>query len=173
MKCFIILLSQQRSKRRQRFKSNLSGVFATMWTTNKWLIAASYLLILPLQTAATVFTYGKDANCSYPVTIVVNNVTCNGNEYCQFGNTMDISGRIDLQANLPSSEMLVTTDVCFMGMKYFCKTYNTSLNVCNALGVTDYNDGTPCPNAGSFYFTSHVNIPGYSGFSFGSGKRNS
>ena len=141
-----------------------------MWTMNKWIVVASYLFLLPLQTVAIVFKNNGDMTCGYPVVIEVNNATCNGSEYCQFGDTMIVNGQIELQANLPSSEMKVTTVACFMGMKYFCKTYTETMNVCTKLGVSDNNDGTACPNAGSFYFGSSVKLPAYPNYNLGSGK---
>lgn len=131
---------------------------------------ASFLLLLPLQAGATIFQNNGDLNCTYPVTLSAESITCNDTEYCHFGDEMSIYGSMTLEENLPSSTMCVTTSICFMG-SFVCKTYKKTTNICNAVGVSSQNDGTACPNAGSFSFGSTVKLPGNGFFNFGSGKR--
>lgn len=155
---------------------------------NKFLVTVSLLLIALLeqqQVSATYFVNNGDANCTYPVSLTVSDISCyttssvatdeeeedeDGNvesEYCTFGDNMFISGEITLEENLPSSEMCVTTKVCLFG--YICRTYKETMDVCNAVGVSNEADGTACPNAGTFYFGSTAKIPGRPFMKLGSG----
>lgn len=149
----------------------------------KPLLALFVLLVLIVEQAtATYFVNNGDANCTYPVTVSVKSVSCytvNYNqeeateentetEYCTFGDHMFISGEMTLEENLPDSEMCVTTKVCVLG--FVCRTYKETMDVCNAVGVSNEADGTACPNAGTFYFGTSAKIPGKSYLKLGSGK---
>jgi hypothetical protein len=116
------------------------------------------------------FKNNGDMTCTSPVDIFVKSMTCDDSEFCHFGDVMDVNGLITLEENLPAAEMCVTTQACFMGVSFMCKTSNETINVCNALGVSDSNDGTACPNAGTFYFGSTVQIPGKWNMNLGTGK---
>jgi hypothetical protein len=144
---------------------------------NKLLVAAYLLLVSAQQVVATYFVNNGDANCTYPVTVAVNEVTCGAAEdetvesqYCTFGDTMFISGEMTLEENLPTSEMCVTTKMCFFGISFLCKTSKETLDICNAVGVSNEADGTACPNAGTFYFGTSLKIPGRPYMKLGSGK---
>jgi hypothetical protein len=148
---------------------------------NKFILAASILLVALLDqqfVSATYFVNNGDANCTYPVSLTVSDISCYTtgdeeeeekfeSEYCTFGDNMFISGEITLEENLPSSEMCVTTKVCLFG--YVCRTYKETMDVCNAVGVSNEADGTACPNAGTFYFGSTAKIPGRPFMKLGSG----
>lgn len=153
---------------------------------NKFLVTVSLLLIAlhkQQQVSATYFVNNGDANCTYPVSLTVSDISCYTteaaatdeeeedekieSEYCTFGDNMFISGEITLEENLPSSEMCVTTKVCLFG--YVCRTYKETMDVCNAVGVSNEADGTACPNAGTFYFGSTAKIPGRPFMKLGSG----
>jgi hypothetical protein len=152
---------------------------------NKFLLTASILLATLLdqqQVSATYFVNNGDANCTYPVSLTVSDISCYTtssdaeegededkveSEYCTFGDHMFISGEITLEENLPSSEMCVTTKICLFG--YICRTYKETMDVCNAVGVSNEADGTACPNAGTFYFGSTAKIPGRPFMKLGSG----
>jgi hypothetical protein len=149
---------------------------------NTFLITVLLFLASGLeQVTATYFVNNGDANCTYPVSLTVNSISCYAHEkttdddsaaaderdYCTFGDHMFVSGEITLEENLPSSEMCVTTKVCVLG--YVCRTYKETMDVCNALGVSNEADGTACPNAGTFYFGSTSKIPGRQFMKFGSG----
>jgi hypothetical protein len=148
---------------------------------NKFLATVSLLLVALLDqqhVSATYFVNNGDANCTYPVTLTVSDISCyttaadkdygeNKTEYCTFGDNMFVSGEITLEENLPSSEMCVTTKVCLLG--YVCRTYKETMDVCNAVGVSNEADGTACPNAGTFYFGSTAKIPGRPFMKLGSG----
>ena len=145
---------------------------------NKFLLATSILLVALLdlqQVSATYFVNNGDANCTYPVSLTVSDISCymeDGDDkvesdYCTFGDNMFVSGEITLEENLPSSEMCVTTKVCLFG--YVCRTYKETMDVCNAVGVSNEADGTACPNAGTFYFGSTAKIPGRPFMKLGSG----
>jgi hypothetical protein len=133
---------------------------------------------------ATYFVSNGDANCTYPVTVSVKSVSCytvgyntdedgamveerSTTDYCTFGDNMFISGEMTLEENLPDSEMCVTTKVCVLG--FVCRTYKETMDVCNAVGVSNEADGTACPNAGTFYFGTSAKIPGKSYIKLGSG----
>ena len=141
---------------------------------NTWQITIYLLLASTQRAVATYFSYNGDANCTYPVTVSVNQVSCgagdtasSSGDYCTFGDTMFISGEMTLEETLPSSEMCVTTKVCLFG--YICRTYKETMDVCNAVGVSNEADGTACPNAGTFYFGSTAIIPGRPFMKLGSG----
>ena len=150
---------------------------------NKFLTSVSLLLIAILEqqhVSATYFVNNGDANCTYPVSLTVTDISCYTSssavddgenkvesEYCTFGDNMFISGEITLEENLPSSEMCVTTKLCVLG--YICRTYKETMDVCNAVGVSNEADGTACPNAGTFYFGSTAKIPGRPFMKLGSG----
>jgi hypothetical protein len=133
-------------------------------------VVAAFLLLVPLQVEATYFQYNGDFNCTYPVTVEVDKMSCGGTAYCSFGDQMNVYGSMTLEENLPSSTMCVTSKTCFMGLSWLCKRYTEEMNVCNALGVSGDYDGTPCPNAGAFYFGSTVELPPKPFMSLGSGK---
>jgi hypothetical protein len=123
------------------------------------------------KSSATLFRYDDDLQCSYPADATAYVAKCNGG-LCAFGDMLDVYGAITLKENLPSYEMCVETKVCLLGIGFACKSYKREkVNVCNALGVSSQNDGTACPNAGSFYFESHVALPGTGEISLGSGER--
>jgi hypothetical protein len=136
------------------------------------------LLLSAQPVASTYFKNNGDANCSYPVSVTVDQVTCGandsdnsaGSEYCTFGDTMFIAGEMTLQETLPTSEMCATTKVCFLGVSFLCRTYKETLDFCNAVGVSNEADGTACPNAGTFYFGTSLKVPGRSYLNLGSGK---
>ena len=147
------------------------GKSANPTMMNKCLRIASYLLLLAVQSGATIIQNNGDMNCTYPVSMTVDSISCNNEtDYCHLGDTMSVYGTITLEENLPSSVMCATTKVCFKGYSFACRTYKKQMNVCHAVGVSDSYDGTACPNAGTFDFGSTVKIPGRSGWSFGSGK---
>lgn len=145
-------------------------------------ILVTALLLLIQQTSATYFVNNGDANCTYPVSLTVSEISCyttdgdagegdegkTESEYCTFGDHMFISGEITLEENLPSSEMCVTTKICLL--QYMCRTYKETMDVCNAVGVSNEADGTACPNAGTFYFGTTAKIPGRPFMKLGSGK---
>ena len=148
---------------------------------NKLLVIASVILAALMDqplVSATYFVNNGDANCTYPVSLTVSEISCSASssnmeegeesDYCTFGDNMFISGEITLEENLPSSEMCVTTKVCLFG--YVCRTYKETMDVCNAVGVSNEADGTACPNAGTFYFGSTAKIPGRPYMKLGSGK---
>jgi hypothetical protein len=142
-----------------------------MWTMNKCLVAvASFLLLLPLQTGATYFKNNDDLTCTYPVTVETASMACGESELCGFGDELTVSGSMILAENLDSSEMCVTTKICAMGSSWVCKTEKNKVDICNAVGLSNSYDGTPCPNAGEFYFGSTVTLPGRSFMNLGSGK---
>lgn len=122
------------------------------------------------KSSATLFRYDNDLHCSYPADVTAYAAKCNGG-LCAFGDTVDVYGAITLAENLPSYEMCVETKVCLLGIGFACKKYKRdNVNVCHALGVSSQNDGTACPNAGSFYFESHVPLPGTGEINLGSGE---
>lgn len=145
---------------------------ATTSTTTMTGKGVSLLLVLLLSNTvgAAYIKYNGDFNCSYPVMVTVDSMTCDGEEYCRFGDEMDVSGSMTLEENLPSSEMCVTTKACLLGLDWMCKTYKETMNVCNAVGISGDYDGTPCPNAGAFFFGSTVQLPGKPNYAIGSGK---
>jgi hypothetical protein len=142
---------------------------------NKLLIASLAILGSVQHVTATYFVNNGDANCTYPVTATVSSIVCSTgedenkveSEYCTFGDSMFISGEMTLEEDLPSSEMCVTTKLCLLS--YVCRTYKETMDVCNAVGVSNEADGTACPNAGTFYFGTTAKIPGKPYMKLGSG----
>jgi hypothetical protein len=139
----------------------------------------AYLLLVSAQlVAGTYFVNNGDANCTYPVSASINDISCsNGSEnrtvdasFCTFGDTMFISGEITLEESLPSSDMCVTTKLCFFGVDFLCTSSTKTMDVCNAVGVSNENDGTACPNAGTFYFGTSTKVPWKPYIRLGSGK---
>lgn len=125
------------------------------------------LALLPATVQGTLFRYNDDMTCTSPVDIEVESATCDDGDLCHLGDHLHLEGMIDLSWNLPSADLCATETLCWLGL--ICKTYEQEVNICNALGSTSKNDGTPCPAAGQFYFSSNVPIPGKTDLSLGGG----
>lgn len=133
-----------------------------------WALAVILLANVP-RVAGSAFEF-SDIECSEEVDVEPYVVGCNRGKTCYMGDTVDVYGKIKLNEDLESAFMCVETKLCFMGLSFLCKTYRRkNVNVCNTLGVSSANDGTACPTAGEFYFSSHIEVPGEGAVGYGKG----
>lgn len=139
--------------------------------STKSLALGLVLALVIARVNGSAFRYADEISCSEEIDIDVYAVGCNGGDTCYMGDVIDVYGKINLREDLKSPKLCVQTDLCFMDLGFLCKRYQRpNLNVCNMLGVSSANDGTPCPYAGEFFFNSHIEIPGQGAVGVGKGE---
>ena len=96
------------------------------------------------------FRSNGDLFCEDPVRITSADIACvtektnadgsyysyTRNEYCTFGQNIQVKGHLELTQSLPSAELCVTISVCFLGSRYLCETHKIYQNVCSTLHVS-------------------------------------
>ena len=120
-----------------------------------------FLAHYSVAASTTAFLVNDDLSCSGNLVSVSDlSIDCGGDNLCELGDKMDVSGTITLGGDLPE-KLNLEFKACFLGMKVFCtKTfYENNFDLCEKLGMQSQ-DGAACPSAGEYSFQTAIDLPG-------------
>lgn len=135
-------------------------------TTSK--LVLTFLSLVPLVSGgSTCFKYNDDFSCGRgPVSLSVSSLSCGDSDVCDFGDRVEIAGTATINDDV-SSGLCMSVEACFMGMRWFCESFEESVDLCDQLEMES--DTYTCPEQGEYSFQTELKLPNVKSKYLGSG----